>query len=425
MNPMLFSHPMRKGLQVASLLAILLFNLGIGVVYAAPPPANDDFATATVVNAIAYSDTVDTLQADVEPNDPNNIPCEGSTLSTGYKSVWYKYTATTRGIIAADTFGTDPNDPRLSYDTYIAVWTGSSLNNLTLVACDDDTPAGKDAQVTWLGITNTTYYIEVAQFKCYAASCTNPQPPTDVQFLQFHMIIGGGPDTTGVFRPANGYLFLKNKNQTGFADVALNYGLTSDYPVVGDWDGNGTVTIGVYRGNTFFLRNFNTNGFANIVFTFGSPGDQPVAGDWNGDGIDTIGLYRSSTGQFFLKNSNSGGVPDVTFSLGNAGDVGIAGDWNGDGMDTTGVFRPSNGYLFLKNFNTSGIADVALNYGIPGDRPVTGDWDGNGTDTIGVYRGNTFYLRNDNSNGFADMVFSLGNPGDMPIAGNWDGVPNP
>jgi NOL1/NOP2/fmu family ribosome biogenesis protein len=232
-----------------------------------------------------------------------------------------------------------------------------------------------------------------------------------------------GPDTVGVFRPLNNTMYLKNKNETGFGDFAIGYGLPGDYPVVGDWDGNGTTTIGVYRNGYFYLRNDNSPGFANLVFAFGMPGDQPIAGDWNGDGVDTIGVFRPSSGQFFLRNSNSEGTADASFYLGNAGDVGIAGDWDGDGLDTTGVFRPSDGMIFLKNKNENGSADAALNYGLPGDRPVVGDWDDDGVDTIGIYRNNTFYLCVSNSGGFADLVFILGKPGDLPLAGNWDGLP--
>ena len=238
------------------------------------------------------------------------------------------------------------------------------------------------------------------------------------------LMVSEGPlsrDTTGVFRPSNGLLYLKNQNTTGFADVAINYGTAGDYPVAGDWDGNGTATIGIYRNGVFYLRNSNTVGFADLAFAFGQPGDQPVAGDWNGDGMDTIGIYRN--GLFLLRNSNSAGAPDTSFALGNPGDVGISGDWNGDAKDTTCVFRPGNGVIFLNNANTSGFADVALNYGLSGDRPVTGDWDNDGIDTIGVYRNAQFLLRNSNTIGFADIVFALGNPGDMPISGNWDNLP--
>jgi Subtilase family len=232
-------------------------------------------------------------------------------------------------------------------------------------------------------------------------------------------------DTAGVFRPSNGALYLKNTNSTGIAEVQINYGLPGDYPVVGDWDGDGDTTIGIYRNGVFYLRNENTIGFADIVFPFGVPGDQPIAGDWDGDGIDTIGVYRSSAITFYLRNSNSAGAPQMSFALGLPGDVGIAGDWDGDAMDTTGVFRPSNGVIFLKNTNSTGFADIALNYGLPGDKPIMGDWNNDGIDTIGIYRNGSFYLRNSNTIGFAEVIFGLGIPGDMPIAGNWDGIPNP
>ncbi len=236
--------------------------------------------------------------------------------------------------------------------------------------------------------------------------------------------IGGHDrDTTGVFRPSNGALYLKNSNTTGVADIQINYGIPGDQPVTGDWNGDGVDTIGVYRNGVFYLRNSNSIGNAEVYFAFGAPGDQPIAGDWDGNGTDTIGVYRSSNFTFYLRNDNSNGSPDLSFSLGMPGDVGLAGDWNGDGKDTTGVFRPSNGVIFLKNFNTTGSADIAINYGIPGDKPVTGDWDNDGQDTIGVYRNGVFYLRNSNTVGTADLYFSLGIPGDLPIAGNWDGLP--
>ncbi len=248
-------------------------------------------------------------------------------------------------------------------------------------------------------------------------------PFPDMGAFEFAGEITPAIDTAGVFRPNNGALYLRNSNSTGYADVQINYGLAGDYPVVGDWDGDGVDTIGIYRNGVFYLRNSNTIGFADIVFSFGSPGDQPIAGDWDEDGVDTIGVYRRSNGTFFLRNSNSAGAPSVSFVLGNPGDVGIAGDWNGDGKDTTGVFRPSNGALYLKNTNATGFADIQINYGLPGDRPVTGDWNDDGIDTIGIYRNGTFYLRNSNTIGFADLVFYLGNSSDMPIAGNWDGLP--
>jgi V8-like Glu-specific endopeptidase len=261
----------------------------------------------------------------------------------------------------------------------------------------------------------------VYHFRVRAVSSAGTASGSDRSFQTASCSVVRNPDTTGVFRPSNGALYLKNQNTSGFADVLLTYGLPGDYPVAGDWNGDGVDTIGVYRNGTFHLRNSNTNGFADLVASFGAAGDQPVVGDWNGDGIDTIGIYRNGT--FYLRNSNTSGSAEMTFSLGIPGDVGIAGDWNGDGVVTTGVFRPSNGALYLKNANSTGFADIVLTYGLPGDKPVTGDWNGDGVDTIGIYRGGTFHLRNANTNGFADLVFSLGLNGDYPIAGDWNGLP--
>ena len=234
-------------------------------------------------------------------------------------------------------------------------------------------------------------------------------------------IVAKYQDTTGVFRPSNGLIYLKSTNETGFADAGLVFGIPGDLPVMGDWNGNGVDTIGIYRDGVFYLRNSNTTGFADLACAFGQSGDLPMAGDWNGDGVDTVGIYRN--GQFMLRNSNSSGPPDMTFALGVLGDEPIAGDWDGDGDDSTGVFRPTNGRIYLKNENTTGIAEIEIVFGIPNDKPTAGDWDGDGIDTIGVYRDGLFLLRNTNTTGFADAQFALGVSGDLPISGKWGALP--
>jgi hypothetical protein len=42
-------------------------------------------------------------------------------------------------------------------------------------------------------------------------------------------------------------------------------------------------------------------GIADTLIVFGNPGDYPIAGDWNGDGIDSVGIYRN--GVFYLRNT--------------------------------------------------------------------------------------------------------------------------
>jgi len=48
----------------------------------------------------------------------------------------------------------------------------------------------------------------------------------------------------------------------------------------------------------------------------------PVVGDWDGDGDDTIGIYEPSTGLWLLPNASSTGAADLTFGYG--ADIGDA-----------------------------------------------------------------------------------------------------
>ena len=156
----------------------------------------------------------------------------------------------------------------------------------------------------------------------------------------------------------------------------------------------------------------------------------PIIGDWNGDGVDTVGIYDKASGTFSLKNTNSNGAADLTFVFGGGGStvLPIAGDWNGDGIDTIGTFNTATGAVFLKNTNASGVADVTFVYGpaVSSFLPVAGDWNGDGVDTIGGFDTNsgTFYLRNSNSNGAADLTFTFGGGGSgiRPVVGDWDGL---
>ena len=234
-------------------------------------------------------------------------------------------------------------------------------------------------------------------------------------------------ETIGLFRPTGNMFYLRNSNVGGAPDIAVSYGAPGDIPLVGDWDGNGTMTMGLYRTSSsmFYLRNSNTPGFPDLSISFGDGpgGDKPIVGDWDGNGTWTIGVYRSSTSTFYLRNSNTQGFPDISVPYGAPGDLPIIGDWDGNGTMTIDLFRPTGNMFYLRNSNTTGFPDIILSYGAPGDMPLVGDWNGDGTTTVGLFRpnGNMFFLRNTNTSGFPDIILSFGAPGDLPIVGNWDG----
>ena len=104
------------------------------------------------------------------------------------------------------------------------------------------------------------------------------------------------------------YIYLRNTNSVGGADVTFAFGKKGDLPVVGDWDGNGTVTVGVYRPeeSTFYLRNGNTTGEADVTVAFGQKLDLPVSGDWDGNGSVTIGVFSPDGAMFSLAQHTPG-----------------------------------------------------------------------------------------------------------------------
>ncbi len=251
---------------------------------------------------------------------------------------------------------------------------------------------------------------------------TTTGTPPQTQTVTVSQAPDSGADTVGMFRPSNGFFYLRYSNTSGNADIDFFYGTANDVPLSGDWNGDGITTIGIFRNGQFFLRNSNSAGFADVpafAITGTQPGDIPIAGDWDGNGTTTVGLFRA--GVFLLRNSNTAGPADIVFNytLGVTDQLPLVGDWNGDGVTTVGLFRTSTAFFALRNTNSSGTPDLQFFFGNPNDVPVAGDWNGNGFTTIGVFRTGTFFLRNSNSSGPADLTVNYGVPTDRPVIGKW------
>jgi hypothetical protein len=69
---------------------------------------------------------------------------------------------------------------------------------------------------------------------------------------------------------------------------------------------------------------------SDAIYNFGLPGDVPVIGNWNGNGTLRIGTFRPATGQWFLDINGNGTfdpAADLTTSFGLSGDQAIVGLW--------------------------------------------------------------------------------------------------
>jgi hypothetical protein len=139
-----------------------------------------------------------------------------------------------------------------------------------------------------------------------------------------------GGFSAGAWRVSNANAEQLSTSARVFA--SYRWGRTGDIPLVGDWDGDGTQTVGVVRpsaarnSNRLLLRNSNNSV---LDFWYGRYGDRLVVGDWDANGTWTPAAVRS--GVWSIRNSNSTGAAEETVTFGSAGDNYLAGDWDGDG----------------------------------------------------------------------------------------------
>lgn len=114
--------------------------------YSPLPPPNDDFANATQITSLPYSDNQDTQAATTEAGEPT------PTCSYGYVSntIWYAYTATENKTISASVNG--------YYTTIDAIYSGSSLGSLTQLDCH----SYYGSTVSVVAQAGTTYYFQVS-----------------------------------------------------------------------------------------------------------------------------------------------------------------------------------------------------------------------------------------------------------------------
>ena len=101
-------------------------------------PANDNFVSATAISSANGSQVGNNLSATKEVGEPAHAG------NTGGRSIWFAWTAPEDGVYVFDTLPS-------SFDTTLAVYSGSGVDALTEVASNDDAP-GLDSSRTPHGL---------------------------------------------------------------------------------------------------------------------------------------------------------------------------------------------------------------------------------------------------------------------------------
>jgi len=262
------ASPPRRWLRftVTSVVAMMLVGW-VGASAASATPSNDDFADATVITSLPFSEVVDVAGSTLEPGEPP--PCGSFQLGT----LWYSFTPATTQVVQVDNYGGIPGA------TNVFAQTGTGFAGLTPVGC------GQTVSVVFTAQAGTTYYFQ-SGLPFYTSSgnlainVTAPAPPSNDDFANAAAVtlpVYAPVDTTAATREmgeptpacasnATGsawYSFTPGVSETvsantssffGSSVVALYTGTSlANLTEVGSSCG-GTLTTHVDSGTTYFVQ---------------------------------------------------------------------------------------------------------------------------------------------------------------------------
>ncbi len=129
------------------------------------------------------------------------------------------------------------------------------------------------------------------------------------------------------------------------------------FPADGDYAGNGTAAVALYRpaSGEWLIRGVTR-------FVFGSAEDRPSPLDFDGDGTTDAALFRPARGLWSIRSR-------TRIYFGTGADLAVPGDFDGDGTDDPAVFRPETGLWAVRD-------KTRMYFGSAGDYPLPGRWGG-------------------------------------------------
>jgi hypothetical protein len=256
---------------------------------------NDNFANAFVLAGSSGSTNSSNLGATKEAGEPNHAG------NVGGASVWFAWTAPSSGIWTFNTSGS-------SFDTLLAVYTGSTVSALTVIASNDDANGTVTSQVSFSAAAGTIYRIAVDGYNGASGSIVlnwnaTPSQPSIVSFTPTSGNVGDSVTINGQNLGGAIAVQFHGVNSTSFANTSSSQ-VTAVVPV---------------GASTGPLSVLTTNGTAQSAGVFVVSGSAP-ANDNFSSRIAIVGATRTVTG------SNVGATKEAG-ELNHAGNVGGASVW--------------------------------------------------------------------------------------------------
>jgi hypothetical protein len=149
------------------------------------------------------------------------------------------------------------------------------------------------------------------------------------------------------------------------------WGLLGDKPVPADYEGDGAAEMAVFRPNNgtwYFCRfsdDIDCDSEDTWSVTWGLSTDIPVPGDYDGDGKADVAVFRPSDQTWYIKKSSNGA--SMYLYWGYSTDIPVPGDYDGDGKFDAAVFRPSTATWYIQY---SGGGNCSRQFGESTDTPI-------------------------------------------------------
>ncbi len=272
-------------------------------------PANDDFVAAEVLAADGTLDAFN-IGATKEVGEPDHAGNPGGA------SIWYQWTSPMDGYLTIETTGS-------SFDTVMAMYTGSSVDALTEIASNDDA-SGLQSRLLNVPVTlGSTYHVAVDGYFGLTGSVTL----TWLVVEQFDTT----PPTATIWDPIDGLTVPQGYEETVFYTCADDIGGSGIASCVGDlpnFDPLPTSVPGTFTFTATATDNAGNVGVTTHTYTI-------LANPPNDDFVDAEPIATDGT----LNASNVGATqePGEPDHAGNVAGTSIWYQWT----------APSDGFLTI------------------------------------------------------------------------------
>lgn len=350
-------------------------------------PANDNFTNATLLSGGSVSVCGSTVGATKEAGEPSHAG------SSGGRSAWWCWKPVTYGPVTVDTIGS-------TFDTLLAVYTGSSVSNLTPAASDDDSGGNLNSKLTFIGVPGTLYYIAVDGAKAACGGVVlhleQPVPVAPVfatQPVSCAVAIGYGVTFNGTATglPVLGYQWFKNSaaipgaTNASFSLSAVQAGDAGSYSVTA------SNVLGLSSSSNALLSVIQPYFFTNLAGLSGAAGAVDDVGSAarfrnpHGLCLDGAGnIYVAESGNHLIRKITPAGVVTTLAGLaqtagtndGGGGSARFRAPWGIVAANPTSLYVADSGNHAIRKLTFTGsnwMASTLAGYGgVSGNANGTG-----------------------------------------------------